>query len=142
MLGIKLIPFCFSPARFLCCAERSTLAAFYNHSPCLYSFLSLFLSGEQPDQDGCDPTPRIAPFAMEMRTGRLLAMCSSELLLRRMSWRWGTGQRRCAREIHLEQTRIFLDTSESLHFFLKSLIGNQKTKCPFHQMVKMREIKQ
>lgn len=41
------------------------------------------------------------------------------------------GQRRCAREIHLEQTRIYLDTSESLHFFLKSLIGNQQKKMPF-----------
>lgn len=27
-------------------------------------------------------------------------------------------------------------------FFLKSLIGNQQKKRPFHQMVKMREIKQ
>lgn len=42
------------------------------HSP------PLLLSGEQPDQNGCDPTPRITPFAMEMRTWRLLTMCSSE----------------------------------------------------------------
>lgn len=77
VLGIRLTLFCFSPARFLCCAETSTVAALYNYSLHI-SPPSLLFSGEQPDQNGCDPKPRITPFAMEMRTWRLLAMCSSE----------------------------------------------------------------
>lgn len=32
VLRIRLTLFCFSPARFLCCAETSTVAALYNYS--------------------------------------------------------------------------------------------------------------
>lgn len=77
VLRIKLTLACFSPAPFLWCAARSTVAALQNCSLHIPPRL-LLLSGEQPDQNGCDPTPRITPFAMEMRTWRLLTMCSSE----------------------------------------------------------------
>lgn len=62
-----------------------------------------------------------------------------EFLLRMMSCRWGKGSEGVLEQIRLEQIRIFLDTSDSLHFL--KVIYRKPKNYPFHQMVKMREIK-
>lgn len=64
-----------------------------------------------------------------------------EFLLRMMSRRWEKGSKGVLEQIRSEQIRVFLGTSDSLHF-LKSFIENKKKyKIPFYQTVKLREIK-
>lgn len=74
----------------------------------VFFFSPPFLFGEQPDQNGCDPKPRIAPFAMEMRSGGCSPCVRGGLLLTGTSWSLGErGQRGGARIIPLGTSWVF-----------------------------------
>lgn len=91
-----------------CAVPKDPCSLLFLAGACAWFFIPPFLFGEQPDQNGCDPKPGIAPFAMEMRSGGCSPCVGGGLLLTGTSWSWEErGQRGGARAIPLGTRGVF-----------------------------------